>query len=244
MIPKIIHCCWFGGAPIPKSVQSCINTWKRHLPDYEIMIWTEKEFNPKISVPYVSEAYECGKFAFVSDYVRLYALYKFGGVYLDTDVEVIRPFEPMMSNNAFMCFESKDRLSTATIAASPSSDWVLHLLKSYETRHFLCDGKMDLTTNVEYISQYFVGRGLTQTGEFQVVDDVAIYPSEYFSPKSWGTGKYNVTSRTIAIHHFAGTWHSRSTRFLSFFFSNNAIVTIASLKEKIINFIKYVLAKG
>lgn len=213
------------------------------MPDYEIVIWTEKEFNPQKSVPYVSEAYECGKFAFVSDYVRLYALYKFGGVYLDTDVEVIKSFDPVLCHNSFMCFESQDRLSTATIAASPASEWVLNLLNGYETRRFLCDGVMNLTTNVEYISQYFIEQGLEQTGDFQVVDDVAIYPSEYFSPKSWGTGKYNVTSKTMAIHHFAGTWHSRSTRFLSLFLSNNAIVFIASLKERLINFLKYVTAK-
>ena len=243
MIPKIIHCCWFGGNSMPSSVKRFMETWRRCLPEYEIMVWTEKEFDPMSSIPYVREAYECAKYAFVSDYVRLYALSEYGGIYLDTDVEVLKSFDPFL-NGPFMCFESDEHLSTAMIAAAKDTMWVKDVLKKYEHRHFLNDGKMDLTTNVEFITRDFVKRGLRFGGKKQIVDGVTIYPSSYFSPKSWGTGKYHITDETVVVHHFAGTWHSKTTRVLSLFFSNNTIIKIASLKEKILKSIKNVFAKS
>lgn len=244
MIPRIIHCCWFGGKPLPRSVKKYIKTWRKHMPEYEIKIWTEKEFNPQCSVPYVKEAYEVGKYAFVSDYVRLYALYNYGGIYLDTDVEVLRSFTSYLDEKAFMSFESNDRLSTAMIATMPSLQWVKDLLDGYEYRSFIVDGKMDLTTNVSYITNYFINAGLDCNGKEQQVKEVKFYPSEVFSPKSWGTGRYNITNETVCVHHFAGTWHSRATKILSVFFSNDTIVKIASLKDKTLNAIKHVFAKG
>ena len=103
---------------------------------------------------------------------------------------------------------------------------------------------MDLTTNVEFISEEFHKRGLQAGGKKQVVEDVVIYPSSYFSPKSWGTGKYHITDETVVVHHFAGTWHSTTSRILSVFFSNNTIIKIASFKEKFLNFIKNGFAKS
>ena len=243
MIPKIIHCCWFGGNPMPKSVKKFMNTWRKHLPDYEIKVWTENEFDPMTSIPYVREAYQCRKFAFVSDYVRLYALSEYGGIYLDTDVEVLKSLDPFLET-PFMCFENDNYLSTAVIAADYSTEWVKDVLKKYESRTFLKDGVMDLTTNVEFISEEFHKRGLQAGGKKQVVEDVVIYPSSYFSPKSWGTGKYHITDETVVVHHFAGTWHSTTSRILSVFFSNNTIIKIASFKEKFLNFIKNGFAKS
>lgn len=244
MIPKIIHCCWFGGNPLPKSVKKFMDTWRKQLPDYEVIVWTEKEFDPMASIPYVREAYMSSKFAFVSDYVRLYALDKFGGIYMDTDVEVIKSLDTFLNNEAFMSFESNDKLSTAIIASVPSASWIKNLLVEYENRRFIIDGKLDLTTNVEFITERFIRDGLKTTNEYQDLDGISIYPSEYFSPKSWGTGVYNITDKTVAIHHFAGTWHSRSTRMLSCFFSNNTIVKIAALKERITNTLKNVFTKS
>lgn len=243
MIPKIIHCCWFGGGPLPKSVKKFMDTWRKHLPDYEIQVWTENEFDPLTSIPYVREAYQCRKFAFVSDYVRLYALSQYGGIYLDTDVEVLKSLDPFLET-PFMCFENDDHLSTAVIAAEPSTGWVRDVLKKYQDRTFLKDGVMDLTTNVEFISEEFLKRGLQVGGKKQVVEDVTIYPSSYFSPKSWGTGKYHITEETAVVHHFAGTWHSATSRILSIFFSNNTIIKIASFKEEVLNLIKNGFAKS
>lgn len=242
MIPKIIHCCWFGGTRLPKAVQKYLRIWRKRLPNYEIKIWTEQEFDITQSNAYVKQAYECKKFAFVSDYVRLYALYKYGGIYLDTDVEVLKSFDSFLHHSAFMCFEDYDKLSTAIIATEPNADWVWNLLQGYEERVFLVDGRMDLTTNVEYITGMFKQYGLKLNGEKQSVQDVVIYPSEYFSPKSWGTGKYTITDNTVTVHHFAGTWHSPLTRFLSIFFSNKTIIGIAAFKEKLLNSIKNVRA--
>ena len=243
MIPKIIQCCWYGGNPMPSSVKRFMKTWRRCLPDYEIKVWTENEFDPMSSIPYVREAYECEKYAFVSDYVRLYALNEYGGIYLDTDVEVLKSFDPFL-DGPFMCFESDEHLFTAVIAAEKDTEWVKEVLEMYKPRHFLKEGRMDLTTNVEFITQYFTKRGLNFGGQRQEVNGVIIYPSSYFSPKSWGTGKYHIASETVMVHHFAGTWHSKTTRILSIFFSNNTIIKIASLKEKILKSIKNVFAKS
>lgn len=243
MIPKIIHCCWFGGNPMPRSVKKFMGSWRKCLPDYEIKIWTEKEFNPLDSIPYVKEAYECAKYAFVSDYVRLYALSQYGGIYLDTDVEILKSLDPYIET-PFMCFEDDDKLSTAIIAAEKSTSWVNDILGMYKERRFLNNGEMDLTTNVEFISKQFIKWGLCVGGQRQTVNDVVIYPSVYFSPKSWGTGKYHITEDTVAIHHFAGSWHSRTTRILSHFLSNKTIIKIAPYKEKIHKAIKNVLSKG
>lgn len=228
---------------MPSSVKRFMETWRRCLPDYEIKVWTENEFDPMSSIPYVREAYECEKYAFVSDYVRLYALNEYGGIYLDTDVEVLKSFDTFL-DGPFMCFESDEQLSTAMIAAEKDTTWVKEMLEKYQHRRFLNDEKMDLTTNVEFITQDFVKRGLCFGGQRQVVDGVTIYPSSYFSPKSWGTGRYHIADETVVVHHFAGTWHSRTTRILSVFFSNNTIIKIASLKEKILKSIKNVFAKS
>lgn len=243
MIPKIIHCCWFGGKPLPKSVRKFMNTWRKQMPDYAIKVWTEEDFDLTDAIPYVQEAYRNSKYAFVSDYVRLYALSKYGGIYLDTDVEMLKSLDPFLAE-PFMCFEDDDCLSTAIIAAETSTQWVKDVLQMYETRHFVVDGKMDLTTNVAFISKEFVRRGLVLGGKEQFVEGVKIYPAEYFSPKSWETGVYNITDKTVAVHHFAGTWHSGLTRFLSCFFSHKTISKIASIKERILRPIKNVSAKS
>lgn len=228
---------------MPKSVKKFMDTWRKQLPDYEIKVWTENDFDPMTSIQYVRQAYQCRKFAFVSDYVRLYALSKYGGIYLDTDVEVLKSLDSFLEA-PFMCFENDDHLSTAVIAAESSTEWVKDVLNKYQDRTFLKDGVMDLTTNVEFISEEFLKRGLQPDGKRQKVEDVIIYPSSYFSPKSWGTGKYHITDDTVVVHHFAGTWHSITSRILSVFFSNNTIIKIASYKEKVLNFIRNGFAKS
>lgn len=244
MIPKIIHCCWFGGTQIPQSVSRYIANWQSKLPDYQLMVWTEKEFDITKAPIYVQQAYECKKFAFVSDYVRLYALHKYGGVYMDTDVEVVKSLDSFLHHSALIGFECEDRLSTAFIASISGALWIGELMDEYESRVFVKDGRMDLTTNVEYVTRYFKQHGLQVGGEKQTVGDVEVFPSEYFSPKSWNTGKYNITDNTVVIHHFSGTWHSPLTQFLSVFFSNNTIVKIASLKERVVKMLKNVRSKN
>ena len=233
MIPKIIHYCWFGGKELPNLAEKCIASWKKQLPDYKITCWSEENFDIDNSVPYLKEAYSKKKFAFVSDYVRLYALYNYGGIYLDTDVEIIRNFSPLLNDKTILGYETDESISTAFIAVPPKTPWIKSLLDIYKKRHFIKeDGSLDFTTNVAFISEYLKEQGIVLNGEYQETDKLQIYPSEYFSPRSWDNGKYNITKLTYTIHYFAGTWHSIYSRILSCFFTNAQVSKIAGVKER------------
>ena len=232
MIPRIIHYCWFGGKDLPNLASRCIDSWKRILPEYEIKCWSEDNFDIENSVSYLQEAYTSKKFAFVSDYVRLYALYNEGGIYMDTDVEVINDFTKLLGENTVLGYEDDKNLTTAFIAVPPKAIWVKELLDLYEKRSFIKeDGLLDLTTNVIFISNYLKEKGLILNGKYLKKDDIEIYPSEYFSPRSWDKGKYHITDNTYTIHYFAGTWHSPYTRFLTKFMPNSWVTKIAGIKE-------------
>lgn len=232
MIPKTIHYCWFGGKDLPNLASRCIESWKRILPDYEIKCWSEENYDIENSVPYLQEAYSTKKFAFVSDYVRLYALYNEGGIYMDTDVEVINDFSKLLGENTVLGYEDDKNLTTAFIAVPPKAIWVKELLDLYEKRSFIKeDGLLDLTTNVIFISNYLKEKGLILNGKYLKKDDIEIYPSEYFSPRSWDKGKYHITDNTYTVHYFAGTWHSPYTRFLTKFMPNSWVAKIAGIKE-------------
>lgn len=232
MIPKTIHYCWFGGKDLPNLASRCIESWKRILPDYEIKCWSEENYDIENSVPYLKEAYFTKKFAFVSDYVRLYALYNEGGIYMDTDVEVIKDFSNLLGENAVLGYEDDNSLTTAFIAVPPKAIWIKELLDLYEKRSFIReDGVLDLTTNVTFISDYLKEKGMIINGEYLNKDDIEIYPSEYFSPRSWDKGKYHITDNTYTVHYFAGTWHSPYTRFLSKIMPNTWVAKIAGIKE-------------
>ena len=236
MIPKIIHYCWFGGKDLPSLAIRCIETWKRFLPDYEIKCWSEENFDVDKSVPYVKEAYNKKKYAFVSDYVRLYALYNEGGIYLDTDVEVVKDFSNLLSGHTVLGYEDDDHLTTAFIAVPPKVLWIKDLLSLYDKRTFIReDGSLDLTTNVGFISNYLKDIGLLFNGQYQRYGPFEIYPAEYFSPRSWDKRKYHITDNTYTIHDFADSWHSPYTRFLRLFLPNKIVVKIAGLKEWIFN---------
>lgn len=239
-IPKIIHFCWFGGKKLPKLERECIASWRRMMPDYIIKEWNEETFDIENAIPYVREAYNNKKYAFVSDYVRLYALYHDGGIYLDTDVRIIKPLGPILNNRiSVMGFESDERLSTAFIASLPKTNWIKALLDEYKTRTFLKDnGTFDMTTNVDFISAIMKGKGLKSNGERQSINDIDVFPSEYFSPKSWENKTYTITENTYCIHYYSGTWHSPIVRFLSFVFSNKTVAKIAGVKEIVIKFLK------
>ncbi len=207
MIPKTIHYCWFGKKRKPRKVRQCIKSWKKHLPGYEIKEWNEKNFDVETN-SYVSEAYRCKRYAFVSDYVRLYALLTDGGIYMDTDVEVLSSLDKFLMEEGILGFESNDAVSTGIMATTKGARWVLDLLNDYKSRHFIKpDGEFDLTTNVQIITAYLQPKGLVQDGSFQKISGIAsIYPSDYFCPKDWSTGEINLTERTHTIHHFSGSW--------------------------------------
>lgn len=207
MIPKIIHYCWFGGNPLPLEALKYIESWKKTMPDYELRLWNEDNFDINSNL-YVKEAYESRKFAFVSDYVRLYALYHEGGIYMDTDVEVIKDFSPFLHLSAFSGFESNGYVQTCMMASEKNGLWVNELLKEYENRHFIKEDKtFDLTPNTVIISEHMKKKGLIMNNSYQNFEGLTtMYPSEYFCPISQNTGKITITENTYCIHHFVGSW--------------------------------------
>ncbi|EIA2884059.1 glycosyl transferase, partial [Escherichia coli] len=147
MIPKKIHYCWFGRGPMPELALKCLNSWKVNLPDYELIVWNEDSFDITTN-QYVKEAYESRKFAFVTDYVRLYALYHYGGIYMDTDVEVLKPLDNFLNHKAFTGCEDDMMCVTGTMGAEKEHSWIGDLLSGYENRKFLLpDGSFDKTPN-------------------------------------------------------------------------------------------------
>lgn len=209
MIPKIIHYCWFGKGKLPVLAEKCIKSWRKHLPDYEIMIWNEDTFDVNL-YRYTKEAYDERKFAFVTDVCRLYALNNFGGVYMDTDVEILKPLsEELLNNTAFSGFEDNLNVPTGLMASIKGGEWVKDLLKYYDNRSFYKeDGTFDTTTNVETITKFMTReKGMLMNNTFQLIDGYCtMYPSEYFCPKSWKTQDIKITDNTYCIHHFAGSW--------------------------------------
>lgn len=215
MIPKIIHYCWFGGNPLPDDAKRCIESWKRNLPDYEIKEWNESNFDINSNL-YVKQAYESRKFAFVTDYVRLYALVHEGGVYMDTDVEVLKSYNPFLHHKAFSGFENNNFVPTGMMASERGGKWASDLLEEYNHRVFINeDGSFDTTSNTVTITNYMLKAGLRQNNTFQDFPGlITIYPADYFCPKDHGTGLIKLTQNSVCIHHFAGSWFPHKTKFL------------------------------
>lgn len=214
MIPKVIHYCWFGRNPKPKKILDCIASWKRVLPEYAIKEWNEDNFDLECC-DYVREAYEAKKWAFVTDYVRLYALYTEGGIYLDSDVEVVKSLDPYLNCAAFSGRESARSCLTGTMGAEKGSAWIRDMIEPYATRVFLkADGSLNLTTNVVYANEVLLPKGLPfEDAPFEIPGYVKIYPTEVFCPKSLRDNCYRVTENTVTIHHFASSWHTPGIRF-------------------------------
>ena len=211
MIPKVVHYCWFGCRPKNELAIKCIESWKKFLPDYEIKEWNEDNFDVNMFL-YAKEALENHKFAFITDVVRLYALYTEGGVYMDTDVEVLKTYDPFLHHHMFSGFENNGYVPTGMMAAEKGSKWAKDLLNEYNDRKFVLeDGSFDLRTNTEVITAYMLKQGLRLNNTYQDFPGLCtMYPSEYFCPKDHGTGKIYCTKNSVCIHHFAGSWLEKS----------------------------------
>ena len=209
MIPRTIHYCWFGRGEMPEQAKQCIASWHKFMPDYEYRRWNEDYFDVAQNA-YAKEAYDAHKFAFVSDYVRLWALECEGGIYLDTDVEVLKSLDDLLDYHAFAGFEGSKHLpvGTCVMASEAHGEWVKEQLEAYRDRHFLKgDGSFDLTTNVQFISAKMREHGFVQNGVEQDYKDLHVFPVEFFSPQT--TGEYFRTMNTYCDHLGLGTWDGK-----------------------------------
>lgn len=212
-IPKIIHYCWFGGAPLSEMAKKCIKSWEKYCPDYQIMEWNEQNFDVNFN-DYVKEAYLKKKWAFVSDVARLYALVNYGGIYMDTDVEVIKSLDDLLKYESFAGFETETQIQTGLLACCKKNELFYEFLNDYNDMHFLRnDGSMDLTTNVTRITNICNKYGLILNNSIQCVKGMVILPKEYLCPKDHETKKINITKNTYVVHHFDGSWHSDEELF-------------------------------
>lgn len=212
-IPKIIHYCWFGKGEKSDLAKKCISGWRDLLKDYQIIEWNEDNFDINANL-YVKEAYENKKYAFVSDYVRLYALLNYGGIYLDTDVELLNNFDKFLDLNAFVGFEDKELISTAIIGSKKNNLIIKEWFDSYKNRRFIENGKINDLTNVRVFTNLLLNYGLKQNNSYQKICEgiLDIYPTEFFSPLKYGSKKPKITDNTITIHWFEGTWTTLSKK--------------------------------
>lgn len=203
-IPKVIHYCWFGNGELSDEAKESLATWKKHMPDYEIVRWSEQNFDVHMN-KYVSEAYNAKKYAYVSDYVRLYALKNQGGIYFDTDVEVRKSFDSLLEHRAFGSYEGKKLMGTGIIGAEQGHPWINALIDAYNDMVFLKeDGSYDTTPNSFLVSNMTRDKfGWKEEDTLQVLsEDLNIYPMVYLSAKDSHTGAILADDRTYSIHHF------------------------------------------
>ena len=216
-IPKIIHYCWFGNNPLPELAQKCISSWEKFFPDYEIKEWNEQNYDVN-KILYTKQAYEAKKYAFVSDYARFDILYQYGGLYFDTDVEVIKDLHSIIECGAFIGVEKgqKSLLAAGLGIASPAASLIYaEILESYQKENFINqDGSYNLKTVVERVTDIFKKHGFIEEDKKQYIADTIIYPSEYFCPKDPDTGLVTLTENSYMIHHYDGSWLSKGMKKL------------------------------
>lgn len=207
MIPKIIHYCWFGKGEKSKLTKKCIDSWRKYCPEYEIKEWNEKDFDINMN-NYTKKCIADAKYAFLSDYARLVIIERCGGIYLDTDVEVIKNFDDLLANEAFFGFENNQYVATGLgFGAEKNHITVQAMLKEYDC---ILDGQHEFITCPELNTNALLKLGLQQNGKLQNVAGAQIYPSEYFNPYDDPTGILRKTSNTISIHWYSKSWLSKS----------------------------------
>jgi len=212
VIPKKIHYTWFSGSKIPEHLQKYIESWRKFCPDYEIIEWNGKNYDFS-KHPYMKESYEAKKWGFIADYARLDILYTQGGIYLDTDVELVRPLDDLLYNTAFCGFDNKLYINIGSGAGCvPGLKIIADLRDDYDDAVFInSDGSLNLKVAPIYQAEYLKKRGLDMTGNFQVIEGMAVYPFEYFTPYHWmEIGRE--TEKTYAIHRYEGSWMLSKTK--------------------------------
>lgn len=232
MIPKVIHYCWFGGNPLPESAVKCIESWRKYNPEYEIKRWDENNF--ELDVRYAREAYKAKKWAFVSDYARLKIVYEYGGIYLDTDVEVIKPLDPLLFEKAFLGSETDGFVATGLgFGAEKNNPVIKKLLSVYQKRRFTLSSKIYDQTSCPRLNTPVIQELGFVFSEKEIwrCDEAAVYPPDFFCPMNYKTGKMNITDRTYSIHHFSASWVTNQNKEIE------EAVAIAKEKYKGIRYI-------
>ena len=220
MIPKVIHYCWFGGAPLPKLAEKCMASWREKCPDYQIVAWNENNFDVRCN-RYCQEAYEAKQWAFVSDYARLKIVYDHGGIYLDTDVELLRDLTPLIEEKyGFVGFENCWQVNTGLgFGAQKGSQCIGKMLDVYgQRRFFLSKDKYNLlpcpTANTIPLQSLGLEVGKAASMSVQQVGDLLVYPTRYFNPKLRDTGNIYISEDTYSIHHYSSLWLPKSNKLL------------------------------
>ncbi len=222
MIPKIIHFCWLSGDKYPPLIERCIASWKEKLSDYEFILWDTNKFDLNES-KWVKQAFEAKKYAFAADYIRLYAVYNYGGIYLDSDVEVVKKFDDLLKLPYFIGTEGYGLLEAGIFGAEKGTSWIGDCLKHYENRNFIKnDESIDTRTLPSIMGEQIrknrsiieiSGREIFQLNKDEYSNDLFIFPKDYFSPKDPLTLDVNLTNNSYCIHHFDGSWLSPWIRY-------------------------------
>lgn len=219
LIPKVIHYCWFGGNPIPDNYKRWMESWKKYCPDYEIVEWNESNYDIKKN-RYMYEAYKAKKWGFVPDYARLDIIYEYGGIYLDTDVELVQSLDDLLYQSGFAGFERKENVALGLgFGAMRHLPIIEEMKEVYANERFLQpDGSLNVVPSPVYQTNYLKEKGLITNGEYQIVDGLTIYPEKMFSGKCPYTRRVRLTSYTRSIHHYDASWaddewKARNVRF-------------------------------
>lgn len=212
IIPKIIHYCWFSSKQMPKFLQECVKTWKELCPEYEILCWTEDNY-PLEKVPYMKEAYECQKYGFVSDVARLDILYQYGGVYMDTDVTLIKKLDPLLYQKGFVGVEKWGNINTGgCVGAIPAHPMIKEMLEYRKKFHFILEDKsLNTESNGIYETIPFLKYGMRVDNTMQIIRDMTIYPHSVFHPYDYVSEEKKIEDHTFSIHNFYGGWMETRT---------------------------------
>ena len=210
MIPKKIHYCWFGGAPIPEKDKRCIDSWRLFCPDYEIIEWNESNYDINKNL-YMKQAYINKKWGFVPDFARYDIIYTHGGIYLDTDVEILKPLDNLLVNEAFMGYEDDKFINGGIGFGAEKGNKIIKSLRDmYNDLNFVNeDGSLNLTPSPKYITDLLQTKGLSSNNTEQLIENVRIYPRDFFSPKEYISNRIKITDNTYTIHHFNASWKSK-----------------------------------
>ncbi|MBQ4104638.1 MAG: exopolysaccharide biosynthesis protein [Clostridia bacterium] len=233
MIPKVIHYCWFGGKPLPRSVKECIKTWQEKCPDYQIIEWNEKNFDVN-SHPFMKTAYETKAWAFVSDYARLKVIYENGGFYLDTDVELLKSLDELCENKCYFGIEQNNCIVATGLGfgAEKGNKTIQDMMKEYDITKFLNGERKKFACPI-LNTRVLERKGFVKENKLQNLGDVVIYPAEYFDPIAPANTVNLMSENTISIHHYSATWTSKSNRLKRVIINSIGQERISKFKELI-----------